>query len=221
MRAKLVVAACGAIHTPALLVRSGFRSPRGRIGHNLSMHPNVKVIAVMDSQVTGWKGAHQAYQVREFQEEGLVFASINLPPSLMAMSLPQRGRALGELMSQYDHLMLAGMLCEDTGDRPRAHDRRQAAGVLSIERSGTPRTSSAVSRCSELLFAAGAKRIYLPFHGAADLCSPDDARRLLDQRIAASGWEVLTVHMMGTAAMAPIASRRSPISSAKSTIPID
>ena len=78
------------------------------------MHPNVKVIAVMDSQVTGWKGAHQAYQVREFQKEGLVFASINLPPSLMAMSLPQRGRALGELMSQYDHLMLAGMLCEDT-----------------------------------------------------------------------------------------------------------
>ena len=42
-----------------------------------------------------------------------------------------------------------------------------------------------VSLLSELLFAAGAKRIMLPFHGAADLCTPDDARRLLDQRIPA------------------------------------
>ena len=59
------LAACGAIHTPALLVRSGFRSPSGQIGHNLSMHPNVKVVAIFDEDVTGWKGAHQAFQVRD------------------------------------------------------------------------------------------------------------------------------------------------------------
>ena len=201
VRAKLVVAACGAIHTPALLVRSGFRSPSGRIGHNLSMHPNVKVISIMDSQVTGWKGAHQAYQVREFQDQGLVFASINVPPSLMAMSLPQRGRALGELMDQYDHLMLAGMLCEDTNTgRVRTIDGKPQA-FYQLNDHDAANLQRGVSLLSELLFAAGAKRIMLPFHGAKDLCSPDDARRLLDQRISASGWEVLTVHMMGTAAM--------------------
>jgi len=201
VRAKLVVAACGAIHTPALLVRSGFRSPSGRIGHNLSMHPNVKVIAIMDSQVTGWKGAHQAYQVREFQDQGLVFASINLPPSLMAMSLPHRGRALGDLMAQYDHLMLAGMLCEDTATgRVRTIDGKPQA-FYQLNDHDAANLQRGVSLLSELLFAAGATRIMLPFHGAADLCSPDDARRLLDQRIPAGGWEVLTVHMMGTAAM--------------------
>src|SRR4029079_13916581 len=102
VRAKLVVAACGAIHTPALLVRSGFPSPSGQSGHNLSMPPNVKVVAIFDEPVTGWKGAHQAYQVRQVQEEGLVFASINVQPSIMAMSLPQRGRELGTLMQSYD-----------------------------------------------------------------------------------------------------------------------
>ena len=71
VRAKLVVAACGAIHTPALLTRSGFRSPSGQLGDNLSLHPNVKVVAIFDEDVTGWKGAHQAFQVREFQDEGL------------------------------------------------------------------------------------------------------------------------------------------------------
>ncbi len=201
VRAKLVVAACGAIHTPALLDKSGFRSPSGRIGHNLSMHPNVKVVALFDEPVTGWKGAHQAYQVREFQDEGLVFASINVPPGLMAMSLPQRGRELGELMGQYDHMMLAGMLCEDTGTgrvrsvngKPQAFYQLNAHDAANLQRG--------VSLLSELLFAAGARRIMLPFHGAKDLYSPDDARRLLDQTIAPGGWEVLTVHMMGTAAM--------------------
>jgi choline dehydrogenase-like flavoprotein len=201
VRAKLVVAACGAIHTPALLVRSGFRSPSGRIGHNLSMHPNVKVVALMDQPVTGWKGAHQAYQVREFQDEGLVFASINLPPSLMAMGLPQRGRALGELMSQYDNMMLAGMLCEDTATgRVRSVDGKPQA-FYQLNEHDAANLKRGVSLLSELLFAAGAKRIMLPFHGAADLYTPDDARRLLDQTIPAKGWEVLTVHMMGTCAM--------------------
>jgi choline dehydrogenase-like flavoprotein len=201
VRAKFVVAACGAIHTPALLSRSGFRSPSGRIGHNLSMHPNVKVVAVFDEQVTGWKGAHQAYQVRQFQEQGLVFASINVPPSIMAMSLPQRGRELGTLMQSYDKMVLAGMLCEDTATgRVRTIDGKPQA-FYQLNEHDAANLQKGVSLLSELLFAAGAKRIMLPFHGAKDLYSADDARRLLDEHISAKGWEVVTVHMMGTAAM--------------------
>jgi choline dehydrogenase-like flavoprotein len=100
VRARLVVASCGAIHTPALLARSGFRSPSGQLGHNLSMHPNVKVVAIFDRPITGWKGTHQAFQVREFQDQGLLFAAVNLPPSILAMSFAQRGAALGALITQ-------------------------------------------------------------------------------------------------------------------------
>ena len=203
VRAKLVVAACGAIHTPALLVRSGFRSPSGQIGHNLSMHPNVKVVAIFDEPVTGWKGAHQAFQVREFEEHGLLFAAVNMPPSVLAMSFPQRGRALGELMAQYDKMVLAGMLCEDTATgRVRTIDGRPQA-FYQLADADAANLQRGVSLLSELLFASGAKRILLPFHGAPELASADDARRLLDQRIPAKGWEVVTVHMMGTAKMGP------------------
>jgi choline dehydrogenase-like flavoprotein len=201
VRAKLVVAACGAIHTPALLVRSGFRSPSGQIGHNLSMHPNVKVVAIFDEPVTGWKGAHQAFQVREFEEQGLLFAAVNMPPSVLAMSFPQRGRALGELMAQYDKMVLAGMLCEDTATgRVRTIDGRPQA-FYQLAEADAANLQRGVSLLSELLFAAGAKRILLPFHGAPELASTDDARHLLDRTIPAKGWEVVTVHMMGTARM--------------------
>jgi choline dehydrogenase-like flavoprotein len=201
VRAKLVVASCGAIHTPALLARSGFRSPSGQLGHNLSMHPNVKVVAIFDESVTNWQGAHQAFQVREFQDEGLVFASIGLPPSVLAMSFPHRGAALGRLMDQYDHMMVAGMLCEDTTTgRVRTIDGKPQA-FYQLAEADAANLQRGVSLLSELLFAAGAKRVMLPFHDAADLTTADDARRLLDRPIPAKGWEVVTVHMMGTAAM--------------------
>jgi choline dehydrogenase-like flavoprotein len=201
VRAKLVVAACGAIHTPALLSRSGFKSPSGYIGKNLSMHPNVKVVAIFDDSVANWKGAHQAFQVREFQDQGLVFAAVGMPPSVLAMSFPHRGAQLGALMDQYDHMLLAGMLCEDTTTgRVRTIDGKPQA-FYQLAEADAANLQRGVSLLSELLFAAGAKRILLPFHGAPDLYSADDARKLLDQNIPAKGWEVVTVHMMGTARM--------------------
>ena len=201
VRAKLVVSACGAIHTPALLARSGFKSPSGYLGRNLSMHPNVKVVAIFDESVANWKGAHQAFQVREFQDQGLVFAAVGMPPSVLAMSFPHRGQQLGTLMDQYDHMLLAGMLCEDTATgRVRTIDGKPQA-FYQLAEADAANLKRGVSLLSELLFAAGAKRILLPFHGAPDLYGPDDARRLLDQHIPAKGWEVVTVHMMGTARM--------------------
>ncbi|HSS02436.1 MAG TPA: GMC family oxidoreductase [Kofleriaceae bacterium] len=201
VRAKLVVAACGAIHTPALLVRSGFRSPSGQLGKNLSMHPNVKVVAIFDEDVTGWKGTHQAFQVREFQDQGLLFAAVNMPPSILAMSFPHRGAQLGELMAQYDKMVLAGMLCEDTtSGRVRTIDGRPQA-FYQLAEADAANLKRGVVLLSELLFAAGARRIFMPFHHAAELTGPDEARRLLDRDIPAPGWEVVTVHMMGTARM--------------------
>lgn len=200
VRARLVVVACGAIHTPALLARSGLRPPSGQLGRNLAMHPNVKLVAIFDEDVTGWRGAHQAFQVREFQDQGLMFAAVNLPPSVLAMSFPHRGAALGQLMQHYNRMVLAGMLCEDTttgrvrtfNGRPQAFYQLGEADAANLQRG--------VSLLSELLFAAGARRILLPFHGA-ELHGPDDARRLLDRVIPARHWEVVSVHLMGTARM--------------------
>ena len=92
------------------------------------------------------------------------------------------------------------MLCEDTATgrvrtidgKPQAFYQLAGADAANLKRG--------VVLLSELLFAAGARRIMLPFH-ADDLYGPDDARRLLDQDIPTRSWEVVTVHMMGTARM--------------------
>ena len=91
VRARVVVVAGGAIQTPALLARSGLRSASGQIGRNLSVHPNAVVTAFFDQDVTGWQGVHQAFQVREFLDEGLLLTATNLTPPMLAGILPAYG----------------------------------------------------------------------------------------------------------------------------------
>jgi choline dehydrogenase-like flavoprotein len=201
VRAKLVVSACGAIQTPALLARSGVRSPSGRLGHNLSLHPNVKLTAVFDHAVRGWEGVHQAYQVREFEAEGLLFAAVNIPPSILAMTSHPRGAELGRFMADYDKTVVAGMLCEDTATGRVRTLRGRAQAFYQLADFDAAKLVRGVALLSELLFAAGARRIMTPFAGVPELRGADDTRLLYANPIPKRAMEVVTVHMMGTAAM--------------------
>ncbi len=202
VRAATVVVAAGSIHTPGLLLRSGIRSPSGQIGRNLTLHPNAKVVATFDEDVEGWKGVHQAYQVREFQEQGYLMAAVNVPPSVLAMGMPFIGRALDEILGQYNRIVSGGILVEDT-----------TAGRVRLLPGGTPiafyqlsdwdaeRVVRGVALIAELLFAAGARRVWLPFDGAAPLDGPDDVRRLFARAIPKRAMEIMTTHVMGTCRM--------------------
>ncbi|HUS16590.1 MAG TPA: GMC family oxidoreductase [Chloroflexia bacterium] len=202
VRAGLVVAACGAVQTPALLMRSGFHSPSGQLGRNLSLHPNAKLVAVFDEQVYGWQGVHQAYQVREFIEEGILITAVNLPPSLLSLGVPQHGAQLGRLMQDYNRMVVAGCLIEDS-TTGRVDLRPVVGPVVSYQ--VTPRDIARIVRgialSAELMFAAGARRILLPFAGVPDLHRPADVADLLTRTIRPDSMELLTVHLMGTARM--------------------
>ncbi len=202
VHAKLVISSCGSVHTPGLLHRSGLRPRSKLLGKNLSLHPNSKLVAIYDEPVRGWEGVHQAYQVREFHDQGFLFAAVNVPPSIVAMSTPEYGQALGELMASYDRMIVAGLMVEDTD-----------VGHLKMLPNGTPqafyqlndldaqRLIRGTALLAELLFETGATQILPPFAGVGPLHSVDDLRKLYRQKIPKSSMEVLTVHLMGSACM--------------------
>jgi choline dehydrogenase-like flavoprotein len=201
VRARAVVVCAGAIQTPALLHRSGVRSPSGRLGRNLSMHPNAKVLAVFDEPVEGWKGVHQAFQVREFRDEGIIMAAVTVPPGMLAATLPRYGAGLQEVMADFGRTLTAGVLVEDTST---GRVRALGAGALATYQLNDRDFATmvrAVSLLTELLVAGGARQLLLPFEPVPGLLSPDDARRVLEDPPPKRTMEVLTVHMMGTAAM--------------------
>jgi choline dehydrogenase-like flavoprotein len=201
--ARMVVVACGSIHTPALLWRSGFKSPSGRLGKNLTMHPNIKVVALMDEPVRGWEGVHQGYQIREFGDQGIsTLAAVNVPPSVLALTMPQYGDALGAFLDQYDHMMIAGALIEDhtTGAVRRAPGGLPVVSY-NLAKQDAYAAVEAARRLSELLFEIGAKQVFLPFAGLHHISGPDELGKIDPSVIPRESMEVLTVHMMGTAAM--------------------
>ena len=202
VRAPIVVVCAGAIQTPVLLLRSGVKSPSGQIGRNLSLHPNAKVVALFDETVEGWKGVHQAYQVREFQDEGFIMAAVTVPPALVAMTLPAYGAELGEIMGDYNRMVTGGILVEDTVS---GVVRALPGGIPAVTYQLTDEDGEHIVRgttlLAELLFAAGARKVILPFEGTPILRSVDDLRRATARKIPKSAMEIMTVHMMGTARM--------------------
>jgi choline dehydrogenase-like flavoprotein len=200
VRAGAVIVAAGAIQTPALLARSGLHA--GQLGRNLSLHPNTTVVAFFDSEVTGWRGVHQAFQVREFMAEGLVLTAQNLPPPMLAGIVPAYGRELGELMADYNRIVTAGPLVTDTGTgRVRTIPGLGTQVFYRLTDADAARLVRGVELTAEALFAAGARRMLLPFDGAPEVRSPGELRTLLSRPVPKTSMQVYSIHLMGTARM--------------------
>jgi choline dehydrogenase-like flavoprotein len=201
VRAGAVVVAAGAIQTPALLARSGFRPASGQLGRNLSLHPNTTVVAFFDSEVTGWHGVHQAFQVREFMAEGLVLTAQNLPPPMLAGIVPAYGRELGELMADYNRIVTAGPLVTDTDRAGTDHPRPGTQVCYRRTDADAARLVRGVELTASALFAAGARRMLLPFDGAPEVRSPGELQTLLARPVPKACMQVYSIHLMGTARM--------------------
>jgi choline dehydrogenase-like flavoprotein len=202
VRAPVVIVAGGSVQTPALLARSGIRSSSGQLGRNLSMHPNANVIAYFDEDVTGWHGVHQAFQVREFTDDGIVLTANNLAPPMLAAMMPAHGRELGELMADYNHVVTAGPLIEDTSTgRIRNVPGFGPQVFYQLNDQDAARVVRGVELTAQAMFAAGARRVLLPFAGAPAMQSLDEVRSLLARPVPKRSIRLYSIHLMGTARM--------------------
>jgi choline dehydrogenase-like flavoprotein len=200
VHARRVVVAAGAVQTPALLQRSKITTPSRQVGRNLTLHPGAAVAAVFDDPVDGWTGAHESYQVREFEEEGIILAAVNLPPSLTSRVVRSAGRDIDDVLADYGRMVTAGVLVEDTrSGRVRAVGKHDVAVTYPVSDQDAARVVRAVTLLGEALFAAGARRVYLPVDQAPAAQSVDELRRLADTRVPAQRLDLTTVHLMGTA----------------------
>jgi len=201
-RARAVVVAGGAVQTPALLARSGVRSASGQLGHNLALHPNATVTAFFAADVHGWQGVHQAFQVREFTGEGILLSATNLTPPQLAASLHVHGRELGMLMADYNRIVTAGCLVTDTGTGRVRHLPGIGPQVTyRLTGATAARVVRGVRLTAEALFAAGARRLLLPFAGTPGVRSPRDLHAVLARPIPRRSMDLYSVHIMGTARM--------------------
>jgi long-chain-alcohol oxidase len=163
VRARAVVAAAGAIETPALLLRSGLG---GQVGRELHLHPGTAAMGLFDEPVRWWEGTLQARWSAELRRRlgpyAPVFETVPVHPGMAAAALPWRSSADHRaLMERSANLSLVGVLCRDTG-----------AGRVRVDHDGSPRVrwrlnaadegrmAAGVAAAGEVLAAAGAREVF-------------------------------------------------------------
>jgi len=188
VRAPTVIVACGTIHTPLLLARSGLGRASGELGRNLALHPATGAFALMDEVVDMARGVPQSFYVDEFAREGIMFEGVAGPPSYVAMSLPLSGKRHAEAMANYRSLAMFGLM---VSDRSRGSVRSLAGRpVIRYEliEEDVARFRRGLQRMEELFRAAGAGEVYLGLPGGV---TPERAR--------ARDLKLMAFHPLGTA----------------------
>jgi choline dehydrogenase-like flavoprotein len=163
VRARAVVAACGAIHTPALLKRSGLQNPN--VGKHLKLHPASVVFGVFDEELKPWEGVMQALYSDQFRDldggYGLKLETAASHPHLVIPFSPWTGAAEHfSLMQGISSTVPIGLLLRD-----------RDGGEVRVGRDGEPIVRYELSR-----FDAGHLRT--GFDGAAELLEATGARRI-------------------------------------------
>ncbi|MDP3279237.1 MAG: FAD-dependent oxidoreductase [Deltaproteobacteria bacterium] len=168
--ARAVVLASSAIGSAALALRSNVRDPFARIGRGLHIHPASVVAGIFaDREVAGWRGIPQSIECMEHLtfEEGSERRVWIVPafahPGGTASMLPGSGPAWVDAMRKYPNLgVLTAMVHDESEGRVSIeHGRLMIDYELSL--ADRIQLAKGLRACGEILLAAGASEVVLPF----------------------------------------------------------
>jgi choline dehydrogenase-like flavoprotein len=210
VRAPRVVVACGALESPALLLRSGIGG--AAVGQYLRLHPCTAVGGQYEEDTRAWWGAPQAALVDEFVDVddgyGFLIESTQYATGTAAAATP--------FTSGADHKQAMSEL--RFGATFIGLTRDQGAGQVTIDADGQavpwyslsdPRDVRTSHRALEaqvrLHVAAGARRVVGLAEGMPEWRVGDDVDRYVArlQRVPlrAGGFRLFSAHQMGTCRM--------------------
>lgn len=210
--AKAVVLAAGALHTPAILLRSGITG--AAVGDFLRLHPVTAVWARFDQRVEPWTGILQTRYSDEFADldgegYGFRFETAPIHPLFPAAFIGwEDGSSFKRDVLGLGHFDVGGILLRDRG-HGRVGLRRDGTPIwrYKVSKADQAHVREGVRRAAELYIAAGASEIIsstmLPIRWERER-SPDlDAFMAEVDRIGygSNQTSYFTFHQMGSARM--------------------
>lgn len=214
--AKHYVVAGGAIHSPALLLRSNAPDPFKRLGARTFLHPVVLSAGLFDQPIEGWAGAPQTIYSDHFLGvdpiDGPLGYKLEAPPIhpvIFASTFAGYGLEQAKLLQSFarTHALLA--LLRD-GFHPQSQGgqvRLRADGSALLDYPLVPVVMDAARRAllsmAEIQFAAGARSVVTvhelarPWHSWAEAKTQIAALPMVPLKT-----RVVSAHVMGGCAMA-------------------
>ncbi|HVO34470.1 MAG TPA: GMC family oxidoreductase [Gemmatimonadales bacterium] len=207
VRAKVVVAAAGAVGSPALLLRSGFGRGLPALGTGFTCHPAHILVGEHERPITNDVGHPKSYFLDRAADEHFVLETCMYFPFTTAKNLTGFGPDHSALMRAFPRLqMILVLACDKAVPGNRVSVDREGRPV--VHYTFMPDTIEAMVRATrasaKIFFAAGAVRVHAP---SADppLIERRDAGRV-DELIDAAHFlpgkvSVSAAHLMGGCAM--------------------
>lgn len=165
VRASVVVVCAGAVHSPALLLRSGFGARLPRLGRGFTAHPAMIVVAEHPQPITNFVGHPKSYYLDQFAEsDRFLLETCMYFPFVTAKSLVGFGEAHSSFLKAFPRLqMILVLACDRADTHNRVTVDRQGRPVVHYRFApetmrGLVRGSAAAARIS---FAAGARRVHV------------------------------------------------------------
>jgi choline dehydrogenase-like flavoprotein len=208
IRARAVVAACGTLHTPVLLMRSGLGRSTPALGRNVTLHPALRVSALFDDVLSGWNGALQSVYSDHFAGEGITLVGVYSPVNVLAATLPGVGPSHRKHITEMPrHGVFGAMVHDEGGGAVRVGPGREPILSYRMAPRDLVRLRRAITILAEMAFAGGAREVYLPIFGLGGLKSVSEARALEYAPLDARRIECIAFHPLGSARMATDAKR--------------
>jgi len=204
--AKTVVVACGALHTPLLLRRTGLRGRQ--LGRGLTLHPSVRVFGIFDEQVDGWDGAFQSAYSDDLEQDGITLISAYGTANLLAGGFPGVGPEHRKFVHMIPQTAVFGaMIRDDGGGRVRRWLSREPLVSYRMAVRDRERIWRAVRILAQMAFAAGARQVILPVFGAPPIASTQELDAFLARPPSLRRLECVAFHPLGSAKMSAEADR--------------
>lgn len=198
-----VIVCAGAIQTPALLQRSGFR---GLVGRALSVHPTVKLAARFDEAINVVDDV-PVHQVKEFSPD-LSFGGSASHPGLVALALTDSWAAMREAVTSWPEIAVyyAAITSQGRGRVVAIPGMRDPLVTYRLTRRDRDLLGQGLARLALVMLEAGARDVYPSFKNAPIVSSRADLANLTSGFSAAAA-SVMTVHLCSTVPMGSDSSR--------------
>jgi len=213
VHADRVCVSASATGTAALLIRSEVPDRGGETGRGLRVHPALVAAGEMPDEVRAWEGIPQTYECTEHlrleepEGPGRRGSRVWIVPAFAhpvgtATMLPGMGAEHRRLMTLYPRLAVLTAMIHD-----RTKGRVEPSGDLGLEIEYWPDEEDraellhGLEASARLLFAAGARRVFIPTDPVIELTPSDSMASLRDLPLSPGAMGVTAVHPMASVPM--------------------
>ena len=196
VHAEHVFVCGGAVHSPALLQRSGIRH---NIGNGLKMHPTIKIAARFPHPVD--HGDVPMHRITEFSPFIAIGGSISRK-SQVALALADTGEPYDEALADWENIAAyyAAIRSEGSGRVLAVPGVRSPLVTYSLTEADLSRLARGLVHLGELLLAAGATELHPSVQGGTVVRRLDELGSWWDQVTRAST-NIMTIHLTSTVRM--------------------